>query len=669
MLTLIQKSLKSSLWGVSIALSWTWGLGLFFCVQMALQFGLSGLLLFAIPNAIGLFLFGFVTQRVARNDDRAKDFERHFFSASWSLRFIFLLYQFVAIALTFFAIFRYLLIPLGVRIELAVMLVFGAALILGEHFPINKIKFTHLVMFGLILLSMVGITGGFAYYLKANELVWELAPGQTSIISWSYLGFFVPILCGFLVGPWLDLQQWQRAIQIHREKGSIRQSYLFGSMIFFCILVFHGVFALSVMSVGGDALVAPAVDGLFHAKEAVVQFVFLQDFGAGWVLKTCYFTFLALCILTTLDSGYVSLKWQLKELTRKSDHIIFSLVGEKLIGSPIMIMLPAVVVAVVGTLLHWELEYFIGFYGSFSIGYSVVLFFRFVYKPEFTNFSQTTLFSVAAFAVGLFGIGYFGEIWILMALGALVPLVHGFGVISGRVVADDIQKALPRRPDSTDMVPADSVTGKAAEIASQALENAISRLDEKTQQKLRSIINRVEPTAAQALANVLATINPGELSVQPGQLHEADAVSHAKGYFEGKWFCYTFMPTYSDTNSVGNVYFANYLQYVGKVREMFFATAMPDFDLNDTPFFILTRQIEHKFQIEAKEFDIITVKIRVQGFNRKFVTLEHIIINQDQQVLGKGKQILMFVSSSDYKLVDMPHAVHTAFFPYTPLGG
>ena len=116
------------------------------------------------------------------------------------------------------------------------------------------------------------------------------------------------------------------------------------------------------------------------------------------------------------------------------------------------------------------------------------------------------------------------------------------------------------------------------------------------------------------------------------------------GHFEGKWFVYSMIATYQDTNSVGNVYFGMYGLFVGKTRELFFNTVMPDFDLKTTKFYILTRSFEHKFVREAREFDVITVKIRVADFNRKFCTLEHQIFGSENELLGKGKQSLLFVS-------------------------
>jgi acyl-CoA thioesterase FadM len=136
------------------------------------------------------------------------------------------------------------------------------------------------------------------------------------------------------------------------------------------------------------------------------------------------------------------------------------------------------------------------------------------------------------------------------------------------------------------------------------------------------------------------------------------------GHFEGKWFVYSMIATYQDTNSVGNIYFGMYGLYVGKTRELFFNTVMPDFDLKTTKFFILTRSFEHKFVREAREFDVITIKIRVADFNRKFCTLEHQIFGSENELLGKGKQSLLFVSSKDYSLLDIPGEVYSAFMPH-----
>jgi len=60
----------------------------------------------------------------------------------------------------------------------------------------------------------------------------------------------------------------------------------------------------------------------------------------------------------------------------------------------------------------------------------------------------------------------------------------------------------------------------------------------------------------------------------------------------------------------------------------------------------------------------VSVRIRIGGYNRKFVTLEHEIYDSQNQLLGKGQQSLLFVSSGDYRMIDVPPEVHTAFLPY-----
>ena len=93
-----------------------WGLGLFFSVQFSLQYGLFGLLTFAIPNALGLVFFGGVTQLIARRAGNGPDALGAFF-ATWSrpYRLIFFLYQILAITLTVFALVRYAWQPLGLE--------------------------------------------------------------------------------------------------------------------------------------------------------------------------------------------------------------------------------------------------------------------------------------------------------------------------------------------------------------------------------------------------------------------------------------------------------------------------------------------------------------------------------------------------------------------------
>ena len=141
--------LNAVLWGNSVALSWMWGLGLFFSVQMTFMFGLQGLLMFAIPNALGLMLFGLLTQNVANSHSGGQESLAIFFDKfSKPFRLILYLYQIVALSLTVFALVKYLFVPLelttgpllAIYLCLIVFVILAAGCLLGEEFGIAKIK-------------------------------------------------------------------------------------------------------------------------------------------------------------------------------------------------------------------------------------------------------------------------------------------------------------------------------------------------------------------------------------------------------------------------------------------------------------------------------------------------------------------------------------------------
>lgn len=622
--------LNAFFWGNSVALSWLWGLGLFFSVQMTFMFGLQGLLMFAIPNALGLMLFGFLTQIVAKRHSGGREALAIFFEKfSKPFRLIFYLYQILALSLTVFALVSYLFHPLilaplreggqfalyGLYLCLIVFVILSAGCLFGEESGIGKIKLSHALLGSLILLCIIIILSGLDP-LVPEPLIWTSPKGNL----WegpNFLGYAIPLVVGLLVGPWLDLQHWQRAIQIHREKTSIRASYFFGGSLFFLFLIFHGCLALWVMT-NGKVPLEPrqGLDGFHYAHDLITRY-FSQTYDLGNWLPLAYFSFLCLCILTTLDSGYIALKWFLGNGVEKSQNMLVSILPKQILASPIPTFLVVGGITLVAVAARLELEYFMVFYASFFVGYASLAIARCFVPNSQQPLPQIRMFSMASMSMVIFAFGYFNGQNPLLFLGSMLPLAY----VIWLVVNTDLL-----RP----------ATEKAEEMIEAA--SAIPAI---------KAITKPAPAAAPSLV-----VAPQD-GYAPG------------GHFEGKWFVYSTLATYSDTNSVGNVYFGMYPMYVGKTRELFFNTVMPDFDLKTTKFFILTRSFEHKFVREAKEFDTITVKIRVADFNRKFCTLEHQIFGSDQEILGKGKQSLLFVSSKDYALLDIPQEVHMAFVKYT----
>jgi len=623
--------LNALLWGNSVALAWMWGLGLFFSVQISFMFGMTGLLIFAVPNALGLMLFGWLTDVVAKRNQGGQESLALFFDRfSKPFRLIFYMYQIVALSLSVFALVKYLFVPLlgaidgfggnavmALSVAMSVFVLLSVGCLFGEEFGIRKIKAGHALLGALLMICIVtllislspadvgnGFSGlGKEYGYSSNRL-WGLA---------------VPLIVGLLVGPWLDLQHWQRAIQIHRENTSVRLSYMFGGLIFFGLLMFHGHLAMWVMGNAKDGFeISLGLDKLRYGHNLVVQH-FSHAFSGNSLLPAAYFGFLFICILTTLDSGYVSLKWFLEKNVEKSDNMLISILPKQILSSPIPTFFIVGLIALLGFFAKFELEYFMVFYASFFVGYAALAIARCFVPNSQQPLPQIRMFSMACLCLVIFAAGYMFDQNVLMYVGSLLPLAYVVWLVT-----------------TTDLLRL--VTEKAEQVMHAASEIPVIKA-----------ISKSEPSA-----------EISEISA-PSSSGTHDLMGHA----EGKWFVYSMVATYQDTNSVGNVYFGMYPLYVGKTRELFFNACMPDFDLKTSSFYILTRSFEHKFVRETREFDVITVKIKVADFNRKFCTLQHQIFGSEGQLLGKGQQSLLFVASKDYGLIDIPSEVYTAFMKFT----
>lgn len=601
-----------------------WGLGLFFSVQFTVEFGLTGLLCFAIPNAAGLVLFGFITHHLARKSPGSESLANFFNSWSRPFRLPFFLYQLLAITLTLFAFIRYGWQPLGLRpdalyVPLTAVIAVSAGVFFGEEFNIKRIKWSHGVLFLLLGVAVAGILV-FPWPGEPGSGPSSLAEPTTDL---HFLGFVLPLAIGLLVGPWLDLQQWQRAIQMHRERVGIAAGYLIGAALFFALVLFHGGMALVASSRGALEFVREGLLERPYAQELVNRFLF-ENAESHPYLFASYAVFLCVCVLTTLDSGYVALRWFLTTNVRRSQHPIFSLIPEGLVASPIPWFFLAAVISLIGVVGQLELEYFMIFYGTFFVGYALMGIFRAYAVGPGNALPQVKMFSIGSLAVVIFSYGYFLNYPLFQILGALLPVVYVLWSVAKPTSSEDFVKD------------------------SEALDASA-------------------PTAAPATAPA----SPGERQTEPSAgtlMSFVNPLQAAGGYFEGNWFIHTFVATYADTNSVGNVYFGMYAMWVGKTRELFFNKVMPKFNLQNTPFYILTRSFEHKFVRETREFETVSVRIRIGDYNRKFVTLEHEVYDSSNELLGKGKQTLLFVSSSDYRMLDIPADVYQAFLKYASPG-
>lgn len=626
------------LWGNTVALSWMWGLGLFFSVQFTTQYGLPGLLSFAIPNCLGLVGFGLVTHHLARRQEGGSESLARFFTA-WSrpFRLVFFLYQLLAITLTIFALIRYGWMPLGFEPEvlflpLILLVILAAGILFGEEFNIRRIKWSHGAVF-LLAAAAIAVLCTAPWKVNGPTPIIEAAKLPTG--NWNFWGFMVPIFIGFLLGPWLDLQQWQRAIQMHRERVSVAAGFIAGALQFFLLLLFHGLFALWALGAGAGKFLHSGLGGYIYGHDSVMRLLFEKAGEHPWIFGA-YCVFLCACVLTTLDSGYIALRWFLQSNVRTSVNAIFALVPTSLVTSPIPLFLFCGAVALGGAAVGLELEYFMIFYATFFVGYSALAVARCYINTPANRIPQVKMFCLGSLAVVIFAFGYLLGYPAFMIIGSLLPLGYVLWTLAKPTSSEDF------------VSDTDALSAPADEMAPMMA----------ARDRVSSPASPMRATLVETAAATAAAIGDAAKSLVATAQHPLG------GFFEDKWFVHSFMATYADTNSVGNVYFGMYAMWVGKTRELFFNRVMPKFNLKNTSFYILTRSFEHKFVRETREFETVSVKIRIAGYNRKFCTLEHEIYDAEHHLLGKGRQSLLFVSSADYKMIDVPGEVHTAFVPY-----
>ena len=206
----------------------------------------------------------------------------------------------------------------------------AAAILFGEEFNIKRIKFSHGGLFLLLGTAIVVLLFGRQDFANVSALKVDKLPTN----DLNFWGYAVPICIGFLVGPWLDLQQWQRAIQMRRERISIRWAYVFGSLQFFSLLLFHGGLTLWAKESGGAEFIRKGLADYTYAQDMLMRLFYELSSAQPWIF-VAYCVFVCICILTTLDSGYIALRWYLQSHAKASNHPIFSLVPNRLITSPI----------------------------------------------------------------------------------------------------------------------------------------------------------------------------------------------------------------------------------------------------------------------------------------------------------------------------------------------
>jgi enediyne biosynthesis thioesterase len=115
----------------------------------------------------------------------------------------------------------------------------------------------------------------------------------------------------------------------------------------------------------------------------------------------------------------------------------------------------------------------------------------------------------------------------------------------------------------------------------------------------------------------------------------------------GKWFEYHHRVTFVDTNMVGNVYFATYVQWMGKCRDMIMAEHYPQIqDHIRAGFGFATEYAHMDYLHETFLFDEMMVRMTVKEITRTRVEFLCEIVNQaTNAVHARGTQAVVWVNA------------------------
>ncbi|MBC8438747.1 MAG: acyl-CoA thioesterase [Deltaproteobacteria bacterium] len=132
-----------------------------------------------------------------------------------------------------------------------------------------------------------------------------------------------------------------------------------------------------------------------------------------------------------------------------------------------------------------------------------------------------------------------------------------------------------------------------------------------------------------------------------------------KLYGANRIFTSEIMVTLKDTNVFGNVYFSNYIEYQGAIREKFLLASVPDLHemLAKTHVRLVTIDTYNKFISNAYFGDILLLELTTSDINAATCKLNITFKNKATgKLVGKGYQRFCVVSSKG-KVMRLPEAL------------
>ena len=133
---------------------------------------------------------------------------------------------------------------------------------------------------------------------------------------------------------------------------------------------------------------------------------------------------------------------------------------------------------------------------------------------------------------------------------------------------------------------------------------------------------------------------------------------------------YTHVVTFEETNLVGNVYFARYVSWQGRCRELFLRDHAPTvLDELARDLRLMTTRVSCEYFAELRALDTVTVRMLLESVTPSRVAMRFEYLRGDELV-ARGAQEVACLREVDGRHVPaaVPDALRAALQPYEPAG-
>lgn len=134
-----------------------------------------------------------------------------------------------------------------------------------------------------------------------------------------------------------------------------------------------------------------------------------------------------------------------------------------------------------------------------------------------------------------------------------------------------------------------------------------------------------------------------------------------------RFYEYRHIVGFEETNLIGNVYYANFVRWQGRCREMFLKDHAPDvLTLLNSDFVLVTLHVSCDYLAELRAFDEVLLQMSLEEMVQNRITMRFDYRKADGTLCARGKQQIACMQRSGEQLIaaEIPSSLQKALQAY-----